>query len=126
MEMELLSLLTFFIGLFVGNRFAIGRDKRKEFNQATSPIYYKLKDFLKHNEVHYIPPISELENVEEYFSIWTRRKYTSLVTKLKEANERLEKPTYDPSSGQVGPTDSSHLSDQINIVSSLLNCLARK
>ncbi|HGJ5877853.1 MAG TPA: hypothetical protein ACHBZ9_01885 [Arsenophonus nasoniae] len=34
----LISLLTFFLGLYIGNKHAIGRDKRQEFNARAEPI----------------------------------------------------------------------------------------
>ncbi|QBY44221.1 hypothetical protein [Arsenophonus nasoniae] len=34
----LISLLTFFLGLYIGNKHAIGRDKRQEFNERAEPI----------------------------------------------------------------------------------------
>lgn len=34
----LIPLLTAFLGFFVGNKLAIGRDKRKEFNEVAIPI----------------------------------------------------------------------------------------
>jgi hypothetical protein len=37
------SILTFLIGLLVGNWLSIGRDKRKEFNDIAVPEYIKLK-----------------------------------------------------------------------------------
>jgi len=33
------GILTFLLGLFLGNRLAIGRDKRKEFNEIADEIY---------------------------------------------------------------------------------------
>jgi len=38
MATGLVSFLTFLLGLLLGNWLAIGRDKRKEFNEAGSPI----------------------------------------------------------------------------------------
>lgn len=38
MEPYLLSLFTFFAGLFLGHHLALGRDKRKEFNELARPI----------------------------------------------------------------------------------------
>lgn len=41
------GLITFALGLFFGNKYAIGRDRRKEFNAATDGVRYKLREQLK-------------------------------------------------------------------------------
>lgn len=38
----ILSLVTFFIGLYVGNKQAIGRDRRKEFNDLSEAAFISL------------------------------------------------------------------------------------
>lgn len=40
----LISILTFLAGLYFGNRQAIGRDRRKEFNELAEPIIENLND----------------------------------------------------------------------------------
>jgi cbb3-type cytochrome oxidase subunit 3 len=47
MTTGLIGLLTFLLGLILGNWLAIGRDKRKEFNDAAAPVrawLLKVKD----------------------------------------------------------------------------------
>ena len=39
----LTGLLGTLIGLFLGNRFALGRDRRKEFNEIASPLFENLE-----------------------------------------------------------------------------------
>lgn len=39
----LTGLLGTLIGLFLGNRFALGRDRRKEFNEIVSPLFDNLE-----------------------------------------------------------------------------------
>ncbi|WP_217533003.1 hypothetical protein [Vibrio metschnikovii] len=43
MTSVLTGLLGTLIGLFLGNRFALGRDRRKEFNEISAPIYENLE-----------------------------------------------------------------------------------
>jgi hypothetical protein len=44
MELSIaIELLTFFVGLFIGNRLALGNERRKEFNDAASTIYRSLE-----------------------------------------------------------------------------------
>ncbi|HGJ5860305.1 MAG TPA: hypothetical protein ACHBX6_11555 [Arsenophonus nasoniae] len=42
----LISIFTFFLGLYIGNKQAIGRDKRKEFNNYAEPII-KYFDYMR-------------------------------------------------------------------------------
>ena len=39
-QASIVSILTFLVGLIVGHRFALFRDKRKEFNDAAAPIRF--------------------------------------------------------------------------------------
>lgn len=38
-----INLLTFLVGLFIGNRLTIGNERRKEFNEAAAPLYISLE-----------------------------------------------------------------------------------
>jgi hypothetical protein len=51
------SILTFLLGLILGHWLALGRDKRKEFNEASSRIYEKVYDYLKTNSKHHLPSL---------------------------------------------------------------------
>lgn len=48
----LVSLFTFFLGLLIGNWQAIGRDKRKEFNELTDALFVDLTKRISANEVY--------------------------------------------------------------------------
>jgi len=74
------SILTFFLGLILGHWLALGRDKRKEFNEAASDIYGKVYDYLKTNSKHHLPTLKELELFAKFIPIYRRKKYLNLVS----------------------------------------------
>lgn len=96
---ELISLLTFFIGLFVGNRFALGRDKRKEFNYAVIPIRaWLISELDEPSPYTKAPTAIELDIFVSYLDIWSRRGFrTAYENQAKERKEQEYIDTY----GQV-------------------------
>jgi hypothetical protein len=72
----LLSLLTFFVGLFVGNRLAIGRDKRKEFNEAAQPIRaWLLKEVGQPSPYSPRPNSIQIDAFASYLQFWKRYRF---------------------------------------------------
>jgi hypothetical protein len=49
----ILSLLTFFLGLILGHWLAIGRDKRKEFNDNAVVLNSKLYDCIERDNTYF-------------------------------------------------------------------------
>jgi len=108
----LVSLVAFFVGLFVGNRLAIGRDKRKEFNEAAQPIRAWLL-----MEVEWPSPYSPRPNVVQidaflsYLSFWKRRGF-------REAYKRQDCARQDAierdSVGGVSYKDDNHIKEWLN------------
>lgn len=81
--MEYISLITFLLGLLIGNRLAIGRDRRKEFNEFTYPLYRKIISFLDGNSHVELPEIETLERVVDYLPYRKTRSYNSHIHRLK-------------------------------------------
>jgi len=89
--------LTLFIGMFIGNRLAIGRDKRKEYNEVVLPIKQKILDhidylnkgnmggYLNHSEVKSLRGLIS-ENLYQIIKI-KFDEYNNLVQKHMETNE---------------------------------------
>lgn len=87
MNTGLVGFVTFLLGLLLGNRLAIGRDRRKEFNEAVAPMRTWLLR-AKDNESPYTPwPSREIfDRFLHYLKPWQRSasmrhfgKYRSLV-----------------------------------------------
>jgi hypothetical protein len=76
MDPYLLSLLTFFLGLILGHRLTLWRDKRKEFNEIAQPIRVKLLNEREAVDT-IVPGPSEIDadQLEGMLPLWNRRRF---------------------------------------------------
>jgi hypothetical protein len=95
-----ISLVTFVLGLVVGNKQAIGRDKRKEFNEISKAAFVGLNKQLKSialgNEGD---NIDEFLLIEAYIPFYKRNNFRVHVKRYKDAIQGIS--TYDVETGTV-------------------------
>jgi len=94
-----ISLLTFLIGLIMGNRLAISRDRRKEFNNFVEPIrtwlLFELEDPSPYRKA---PSKIEMDNFVHYLPFWKSKKFKVYLTELEKVREQN---SYKDNYGQV-------------------------
>ncbi|MBK5204325.1 MAG: hypothetical protein JJD98_02640 [Polaromonas sp.] len=77
---------TFLLGLLIGHRFALGRDRRKEFNDAVRPIRAKLLEGLgRVNYMSYIPDAIDSHDLKIHMSRRQWRATSAALNAYKEA-----------------------------------------
>lgn len=93
----LIGILLFLCGLFFGNRLALGRDKRKEFNEVATPIYEKLREqeriLREENSFSDGPNIADFDDLERYLHFWKKplfRKTLSRYNKHQDENRYFQ------------------------------------
>ena len=78
-EKEMLATITGLLGVFVGaiigNRLAIGRDKRKEFNALADPIRLKLNAQIENNGKAFSASKEDLTILKDHISFLKKGKY---------------------------------------------------
>ncbi len=95
----LLTLLTFFLGLALGNRLAIGRDKRKELNEAVKPIRaWLLSQADSPSPYMKVPPAEKIDLFANCLSFWKKKEFLKCWANQEELRRRSQ--TQDPL-GQV-------------------------
>jgi hypothetical protein len=98
----LLSLLTFFMGLGIGHWLALGRDKRKEFNEQATDLYSKIYDYIEKDNDYFLPSIKELRMFISYVPFHKRWLFKMSLEKFSDSlqNDKNSK-TFDPIKGTV-------------------------
>ena len=91
METALVGLLTFFLGLLLGHRLSLYRDRRKEFNEAAAPI----RDWLLINKdepspYRRWPSDSEFDRFTHYLWFWQKSKFTALLSEFKKSHQETQ------------------------------------
>lgn len=112
MTTRVIGLLTFFLGLLLGNWLAIGRDKRKEFNEATTPI----RGWLLHaknepNPFSSWPSSQELDRFGSHLWWWQRRAFNRHFKSYVEAHH--EAIVQDPVYGSCSYGDTTKIKKQL-------------
>lgn len=112
MNSILLSLLTFLIGVLVGNRMSIDRDKRKEFNEAAKPIRaWLLSEVTQPSPYRHHPNVVQIDTFVSYLPFWKRRGFRKAYKRQDCARqEALEKD----SMGSVFYKDDSYIRESLN------------
>lgn len=91
MTTTLISLLTFLLGLLLGNWLAIGRDKRKEFNEAAAPVLgWLLKAKESPSPYSSWPSSQEIDRFIHYLRPGQRSKFLSRLATYKTLHETMQ------------------------------------
>jgi hypothetical protein len=93
------SLVSVFVGLLIGNWLAIGRDKRKEFNNISLDLFTSLSRQLEHGR--YITPADTAVCllIEPHIPIYKRGLFRKCVRSYENAQQGIS--TYEPATGTV-------------------------
>lgn len=91
------SFLTGLLGLLIGNRLAIGRDRRKEFNALADPIrILLLREKERPNLSGAAPNKVDLAVLRERLPFWKRRRFDRALENYQKSKgeENLERDQY--------------------------------
>ena len=95
----LVSLFSFLIGLYVGNRQAIGRDRRKEFNELAEPVIENFSEMKKWLEKQtfttaLLLPTANIEKLKRRLPARKRKKLECLLNKYRTSLQRIKESTH--------------------------------
>lgn len=108
----LISFLTFLLGLILGHWLAIGRDKRKEFNEAVAPVRGWLlgaKD--TPNPYLRLPSEQEFDRFIHYLWPWQRSAFRNHLSAYKSLHNSLQ---VRDAVGQVSYHDDKQIRRELN------------
>lgn len=115
LQSPLLPLLTFFLGVLLGHRTALWRDRRQEFNDAADPVRAWLVAEIAGPSAYRAPPgLSEMDTFVQCLHWWQRRGFDRAWKRQEEERTKAE------SRDAVGQ---AHYADSTAIVAALKDCL---
>lgn len=87
---SILGLATFFFGLYIGNKLAIGRDRRKEFNEISKEAFIQLHKQIEQLSVG-LPGqcVSDFLLVYSYVPFYKRWLFRRYIESYKNAQQGL-------------------------------------
>jgi len=108
----LLNLITFLVGLLVGNRLSIGRDRRKEFNEAAQPIRAWLLSEVERPSPYSPPPNAvQIDAFVSYLPFWKRSGFREAYKRQGCARQDAMKQD---SMGSVSYKDDNYIKEWMN------------
>lgn len=89
MELATVATLTFFLGLILGHWLTLGRDKRKEFNEVSSPIRaWILSEMAAPSPQGGYPSVISMDTFESYLNPLARKRFRAACKAMIAARER--------------------------------------
>lgn len=119
----MLSLATFFIGLYFGNKQAIGRDRRKEFNEISKDAFIALNKQMEQLKVG-LPGqcVSDFLLIYNYVPCYKRWLFLRHIERYKNAQQDLS--TYHVENGTV--TFNQEKMSQLSSSAKVLLCYLKR
>ena len=98
-QASIVSLLTFGLGLIIGHRLTLRRDRRKEFNDAARPIRDWLLEAAKHPSPYLSSP--SVSQLDAFTSRLSRRKQTRFNSGVQAYRDAIRTTSRQDSAGQL-------------------------
>lgn len=125
-EQSIIPLITFLVGLIAGHRFALIRDKRKEFNEACLPLYEKLYNGIHTHNPSAFPSYLQLDLFSSHVSLCKRYFYKQAILNLDnslKADREAVKWNAEEAEHQI---DKTYKSETFKAAEKILKYLKRK
>jgi hypothetical protein len=117
----IVSLLTFFLGLFLGHRLSLSRDKRKEYNEVADIVYFALINEKRRIGMSKGPTEKELLQLLRRSSYIDRFRIKTVIDKYIAAKKNII-----VSRSPYGEPLFSNIDNVVTEIDSLIKCLERK
>lgn len=83
-----LSTLTFFLGLWLGHRLELGRERRQDFNAAARPVRVSLRaEIERHTPYRRTVDADELDHFVQHLSRFERLRFERTLLRYEEAKQ---------------------------------------
>lgn len=96
---QLTSVVTFALGFYGGNKQAISRDKRKEFNEKFTDTFVLLHKQLKSPNFQIDVKLVDTILIYNYFPFWKHKKLKNIIQKYNDS--QLDLSSYTVETGEV-------------------------
>jgi len=117
------DILVFFLGLFIGNRLNIGRDKRKEFNDLSMQLFIDINKHIALGENGLHANTGGWRLIEPYIPIYKRHSFRRAVNRYEEAQQNIA--TYNTATG-IATFNKNKVEYHIICAKKLLSYLKRR